>query len=96
MLGLLMKPHESGLIRMDRQDSPVAHALARRVTIQGPSRGRYETMWRAIRSWSWRLLLAGGLLFAVMGGDCESDSCDDIDDLGDWFGCVWDDIEDWF
>jgi hypothetical protein len=53
-------------------------------------------MWHAIRSWSWRLLFAGGLLFALMGADCGQTDCENIDDLSDWFRCVGSDIEDWF
>ncbi|MDM8009218.1 MAG: hypothetical protein QUV05_24005 [Phycisphaerae bacterium] len=55
-------------------------------------------MWHAVRSWSWRLLLIGGLLFALMGAECGEGgaNCEDIDDLSDWFNCVGNDIEDWF
>jgi hypothetical protein len=53
-------------------------------------------MWHAIRSWSWRLLLAGSLLFALMGAECGEADCESIDNLGDWFSCAGNDIEDWF
>ncbi len=49
-----------------------------------------------IRSWSWCLLLAGCLLFALMGAECGEQDCEDIDNLGDWLRCVGNDIEDWF
>ncbi|MGQ9649951.1 MAG: hypothetical protein ACUVXJ_07560 [Phycisphaerae bacterium] len=54
-------------------------------------------MLRAIRSWSWLLLLVGGLLFALMGTECQPQrDCEDIDDVSEWFSCVGKDIESWF
>ncbi len=53
-------------------------------------------MCRALQSWNWRLLLMGGLLFALMGGECGEGDCESFSDLGEWFRCVWSDIENWF
>lgn len=53
-------------------------------------------MRHVIRSWTWYLLLAGGLLFALMGADCGENNCENIDDLSDWLRCVGNDIEGWF
>ncbi|MDM8004719.1 MAG: hypothetical protein QUV05_01005 [Phycisphaerae bacterium] len=53
-------------------------------------------MRHAIRSWGWLLLLAGSLLFVLMGADCGDGDCENIEDFSDWLRCVGSDIEDWF
>ena len=52
----------------------------------------------AIGSWSWRLLLAGAMLFVLMGQQCttNSTSCENASSADQWFECVWANIQSWF